>query len=181
MWVGCSTLTRMSEDNLHQAIGLWTPFPLCLHEGRRTAGLLLPGPWLLRRNKQESPHLDANLRFLKPNSYSPWEVQVTTMLADLSMSRLQALKNLFGCQNHGIHPPTATSESACFAKGNKEMARGRLPAPSRSTYGRDRPVFPPMCQAGKTTDSALNLALTSGICQGEAMGLTSFGKKVTCG
>lgn len=180
MWLGCSTLTRMLEDNLHQAMGLWIPLLLCLHEGR-TAGLLLPGPWLLRRNKQESPHFDGNLRFLKPNSYSPWEVQVTTMLADFSMSRLQALKNLFGCQNHGIHPPTAKSESACFAKGNKEMARSRLPALSRSTYGRDRPVFPPMCQAGKTTGSALNLALTSGICQGEAMGLTSFGKKVTCG
>lgn len=64
-------------------------------------------------NKQESLHLDANLSFLKPNSYSPWEVQVTTILVGFSMSHLRTLKNLFGCQNHGS-PSTHSKVRICL-------------------------------------------------------------------
>lgn len=42
------------QDDLHQARITCLPLLCHLQEGKRTAELLLPGPWLLSKNEQES-------------------------------------------------------------------------------------------------------------------------------
>lgn len=114
--------------------------------GQKDSTAPIARPRLLHRNEQQQPHPNANLRALKPHSYSPGKVQVTGMSADFSTSlSLWAFKkNLLRCQKCGSLPAHKRVRICLFCK--REPRKMRLKGATNHQgkgCGRDPPVALP--------------------------------------